>query len=128
MPSDAELVKTTGSGSISVMLAQTYDPDRDDPTGWSMSEKMDGMRCYWNGKRMYTRNGNRIFAPNEWTAHLPEDVAIDGELWSGRDNFQSIVSIVRRHEPDSDKWKEIKFMAFDGPLIKGNFRQRLKVL
>ena len=87
MPTDAELVKSTGSGSITVMLAQTYNPDRDDPTGWSMSEKIDGVRCYWNGKRMYTRNGNQIFAPKEWIAHLPTDVAIDGELWSGRDNF-----------------------------------------
>jgi len=52
-----------------------------------MSEKMDGVRCYWNGKWMYTRNGNTIYAPKEWLAKLPKNVAIDGELWSGRDNF-----------------------------------------
>jgi DNA ligase 1 len=38
------------------------------------------------------------------------------------------VSTVRKHEPEPEKWKEIKFMVFDGPLIKGNFQQRLKVL
>lgn len=68
------------------MLAQTYDPDQHDPVGWWMSEKLDGVRCYWNGKTMYTRNGNKIFAPKEWTDNLP-DVAIDGELWSSRDSF-----------------------------------------
>ena len=47
-----------GSGSISVMLAQTYDETRDDPSGWLMSEKLDGVRCYWDGSVMYTRNGN----------------------------------------------------------------------
>lgn len=78
--------KKTSSGSLSVMLAQTYDPERDDPSGWLMSEKLDGVRCYWNGKSMFTRNGNKIYAPKEWTANLPE-MALDGELWTERDNF-----------------------------------------
>jgi DNA ligase 1 len=55
-----------GSGKIDVMLAQTYDAERDDPSGWLMSEKLDGVRCYWNGSNLYTRNGNKIFAPKEW--------------------------------------------------------------
>jgi DNA ligase-1 len=59
------------NGAINVMLAQTYDPDRDDPTGWLMSEKLDGVRCYWDGSNLYTRNGNKTFAPPEWIAKLP---------------------------------------------------------
>ena len=43
---------------ISLMLAQNYDPDKTDPTGYYMSEKMDGVRCYWDGKNMYSRAGN----------------------------------------------------------------------
>lgn len=93
-----------------------------------MSEKLDGVRCYWDGETMYTRNGNRIFAPKEWIAELPAGIALDGELWSGRDSFQSIVSTVRRVEPESDRWKHIKFMVFDGPALKGGFQQRLKAL
>jgi DNA ligase-1 len=132
MPTDADLDRIDAgagskSGSISVMLAQTYDPDRDDPKGWLMSEKLDGVRCYWNGTTMFTRNGNRIFAPDEWRDQLPK-IALDGELWSGRDSFQSIVSTVRRTEPDSDKWKDIKFMVFDAPLVKGTFAQRIKLV
>ena len=44
-----------GSGCISVMLAHNYDPDKHNPTGWLMSEKLDGVRCYWDGATMYTR-------------------------------------------------------------------------
>ena len=113
---------------VSVMLAYNYDPQEHKCKGWLMSEKLDGVRCYWNGKALYTRNGNEIFAPDEWVNSLPKDVALDGELWSGRDQFQSIVSTVKRHDPDPKKWSEIKYMIFDAPLVKGNFAQRLKVL
>ena len=61
---DAE--KVTGKNSIKVMLAQSYDPDRDDPSGWLMSEKMDGVRCYWNGSTMFTRNGVKFVPPKFW--------------------------------------------------------------
>ena len=106
------------------MLAQTYDPVKHDPSGWLMSEKMDGVRCYWNGSCLYTRTGGIINAPKEWKAQLPK-MALDGELWTGRDDFQNIVSIVRHKTPDPDDWKSIKFMIFDAPLIKGTFAQRL---
>jgi len=108
--------KLTGSGSIDVMLAQTYKPERDDPSGWLMSEKMDGVRCYWNGTTMYTRNGKILYAPESWKKQLP-DIALDGELWSGRDDFQNIVSIVRKQKPEEDSWSSIKFMIFDAPLL-----------
>lgn len=86
---------STGSGCIPVMLAHNYDPDKHDVTGWLMSEKLDGVRCYWNGKNMYTRNGNPFYAPDDWKAKLP-NIALDGELWTNRDDFQKIVSIVRK--------------------------------
>ena len=38
-----------GKGCIEVMLAHNYDPDKHNPKGWLMSEKLDGVRCYWNG-------------------------------------------------------------------------------
>ena len=40
------------------MLADVYDPDKVDPTGWYMSEKLDGVRCYWDGDKFYSRAGN----------------------------------------------------------------------
>ena len=60
-----------------------------------MSEKMDGVRCYWNGKNMYSRNGNLFYPPDFFKDALPE-FPLDGELWTDRDDFQKIVSIVKR--------------------------------
>ena len=102
------------------MLAHNYDPDKHDPTGWLMSEKLDGVRCYWSGSKMYTRTGKPFFAPKWWIDKLPK-IAIDGELWTSRDDFQKIVSIVRKHDTENEEWKKIKFMIFDAPLVKGTF-------
>lgn len=63
------------------MLAKSYEPEKHDPSGWLMSEKLDGVRCYWNGSKMYTRNGNSFYAPKEWQDKLPK-IALDGELWT----------------------------------------------
>lgn len=116
-----------GNGCIDVMLAENYKPDVHDCTGWLMSEKLDGVRCYWNGKNMFTRNGNKFYAPDWWTDKLPK-IALDGELWSDRNAFQSIVSIVRKQDKTNEKWKEIKFMVFDAPLVKTDFSKRLALL
>ena len=78
------------------MLAQVYDPDKVEPTGWYMSEKLDGVRCYWDGKSLYSRNGNIFYPPAYFVKALPKNFALDGELWTKRDDFQNCVSIVRR--------------------------------
>lgn len=54
-------------------------------------------------------------------------MALDGELWSGRSDFQKIVSIVRRQDK-SDEWKKIKFMVFDAPKVKKPFSKRLEAI
>lgn len=78
------------------MLADTYNPELHDPVGWLMSEKLDGVRCYWNGSAMYTRNGHLFYPPDWFKELLPKDLCLDGELWTNRADFQKIVSIVRR--------------------------------
>ena len=51
-----------------------------------MSEKLDGVRCFWDGKTTYTRTGKPIYTPDWWKKSLPE-VALDGELWTARNDF-----------------------------------------
>jgi len=110
-----------------LMLAKTIEDAGQDPTGWFMSEKLDGVRCYWNGSTMYTRNG-KLFYPPEWFKKLlPKDLALDGELWTKRDDFQRAVSIVRRQDQNDD-WKEITYMVYDAPLLKQKFTDRLKII
>mmetsp|Transcript_26111 Transcript_26111/g.30146 ORF Transcript_26111/g.30146 Transcript_26111/m.30146 type:complete len:222 (+) Transcript_26111:2-667(+) len=108
------------------MLASKYDGTQN-INNWIMSEKLDGVRCIWDGTTMRTRNGNLFYPPEYFTAGFPKDLILDGELFMGRGEFQATVSVVRRHD-QGDGWKKIKFLVFDGPGIKGDFQTRLKVL
>ncbi len=92
-----------------------------------MSEKLDGVRCYWNGKNMYSRNGNLFYPPDWFKDLLPEDLALDGELWTKRNDFQKAVSIVRRQDKN-DEWKTVTYMVYDAPLLKQNFKKRLNII
>src|SRR3954471_6924085 len=46
-----------------LLLAETWDTAAD-LAGWWMSEKLDGVRAYWNGKQFISRLGNLYHAPN----------------------------------------------------------------
>lgn len=109
------------------MLAKNWDPDTQNPKGWLMSEKLDGVRCFWNGKTMYTRNGNLFYPPDWFRDLLPKDMALDGELWTKRDDFQRVVSIVRRQDKNAE-WKDITYMVYDAPLLKMPFNKRLSAI
>ena len=92
-------------------------------TDWVMSEKLDGIRAYWDGKNLLTRNGHRIHAPSWFTKDYPP-FEIDGELWSRRGDFENISSIVRDKKP-SKQWKEIKHYIFEVPYVQGGLFERL---
>lgn len=95
-----------------------------DIKGWYMSEKLDGIRAYWTGKKFITRNGNTIHAPKEFSKNFPS-FSLDGELWTKRADFENIQSIVLDKKP-SIKWSEITYNIFEAPDSKGNFKERLK--
>ena len=105
-----------------VLLAHSWKPEVD-PTGWWMSEKLDGVRAYWNGEVFLSRLGNRYMAPDWFTAGLPK-TPLDGELWMARGAFQRTISVVRRHD-GSDHWKQIRFLIFDAPEHDGAFEARV---
>jgi len=46
-----------------------------------MSEKLDGIRAYWNGTHLISRDGKIIYAPKWFTKNYPP-FEIDGELWT----------------------------------------------
>ena len=118
---------TTGAGSTvpPLLLAQSWTNDAD-LSGWWMSEKLDGVRAYWNGQQFISRQGNLYHAPDWFVEHLP-NVPLDGELWLQRKAFQRTVSIVRRQDK-SPAWQEIKFLVFDAPSAAGGFEERMKYL
>jgi len=98
--------------------------DEQDISGWYMSEKLDGIRGYWDGKNLYTKNGNLIHTPKGFTKNFPP-FELDGELWSKRDDFENIQSIVLDKTP-SIRWKEITYNVFEVPNAKGDFLKRLE--
>src|SRR4051794_15555261 len=79
-----------------LLLAESWDGAAD-PAGWWLSEKLDGVRAFWDGKQFWSRLGNPFHAPDWFVAGLP-DAPLDGELWLGRKQFQRAVSIVRRQD------------------------------
>ncbi len=109
-------------GAPPLLLAHSWDGGTD-LTGWWMSEKLDGVRAYWDGQRFISRLGNAYHAPEWFVRDLP-NVPLDGELWGGRRCFQRTVSIVRRQD-QSDLWKEISFVVFDAPALVAPFEDRL---
>lgn len=92
--------------------------------GWWMSEKLDGVRAYWDGTQFLSRLGNKFHAPEWFVEGLP-DHPLDGELWGGRKLFQRTVGIVKRQDQPPE-WKELAFLVFDAPAHGGVFEERLE--
>eukprot|EP01137_Pigoraptor_chileana_P013130 Opistho-2@66308 len=115
-----------GSTDVAVLLANSWTPDVN-PTGWHVSEKLDGVRSYWNGKTRLSRVGNKFYTPPSFTKDFPQ-FALDGELWMGRKLFQKCVSVVRRQDAPEAMWQSIKYLVFDAPSHPGTFEQRMDYL
>jgi DNA ligase-1 len=104
-----------------LLLAESWD-NAADLGGWWMSEKLDGVRAYWDGKQFLSRQGNLFHAPDWFVEGFPA-TPLDGELWLDRKKFQRTVSIVRRQDK-SDLWKELRYLVFDAPAAGGGFEER----
>lgn len=84
----------------------------EDPTGYWLSEKLDGVRAFWCSKKrkLYSRNGNEFDAPDWFTKDFPEHDC-DGELYAGRGNFQLAAGIARSKA--SQAWSRLEYVVFD---------------
>ncbi len=107
-------------------LAKNYKGQIDLTQYW-VSEKMDGVRAYWNGQQLISRQGNPYSAPTWFIKDFPKQ-ALDGELWLGRDQFQSLLSIVRKKQAIDSEWRQVRYFVFDLPQLDKPFTQRLDKL
>jgi DNA ligase-1 len=133
-----------------LMLGHSFRPGKDNIAGWFMSEKFDGRRCFWDGglsrgmpasvvpyantvkdyrlkqspiaTGMWSRTGKVVHAPDWWLDELPM-VPLDGELFSGRKQFQDLSKIVAKHT-GGDDWNQVTLRAFDSPPFLKMFAQR----
>lgn len=115
---------------------------RTDIGGWYASEKLDGIRCFWDGgvsrgipkskipwantakdaryrvqpiaTGLWTRYGNVIHAPDSWLNTLPL-IPLDGELFVGRGEGtrQTLTRIVKTLEPIAGLWLNVAYHVFD---------------
>lgn len=109
-----------------LLLAGVYRPGMT-LDGYWVSEKYDGVRGFWDGTTLRTRGGETVVVPPWFTAGWPA-VAMDGELWAGRGQFEQASATVRRQSPDDAAWRALRFMVFDLPAHPGTFDERLPAL
>lgn len=107
-----------------LLLLKTYKDQN--ITGWVMSEKLDGIRAYWDGTNLISRGGKIIHAPKWFIKDYPP-FELDGELWTKRNDFENISSIVRDKIPKDD-WIQVTHNIFEVPNAKGGLFERLKLV
>ena len=91
-----------------------------------MSEKLDGIRAYWDGQRFLSRT-NKEFAAPEWFCRGLTEEPLDGELWMARGEFENTASIVMQKTPH-EGWKKLNYMVYDLPSFTIPFNLRLEAL
>jgi len=128
-----------------LMLAHTYSEKKhgDSVVGWFMSEKLDGIRAFWDGgisrgvpahevpwantlkdarlrvtpiaTGLWSRRGNVIHAPDFFISQLPS-FPLDGELLDGQSR-QSTQSKISKHKPLDIEWEKIIYYVFESPTL-----------
>jgi DNA ligase 1 len=126
-----------------LQLAQTFNPNKHLIAGWYASEKLDGMRAFWDGgwsrgklasevpyanttkdfarihpvraTGLWSRYAKPIQAPPWFLDELPNGVLLDGELYIGPGRFQDVISTVKKIVPVHAEWLDIRFRVFDFP-------------
>ena len=100
------------------MLAHKFDNNR---VNWSqpvyIQPKLDGIRCIMTSDGCYSRNGKKFMNVQHLYTKAIQDLfkvnpllIIDGELYNHdlRDNFEKIVSLVRKQKPKPEDRKEAR--------------------
>jgi len=109
-----------------LQLAKVYHqglPVRD----YWVSEKLDGVRAYWDGTQLISKQGHIYHAPKWFIADFPA-FPLDGELWLARNRFDLLSGIVRKQVPLDEEWRRVSFQIFDLPKSTDTFDVRLKFL
>ncbi len=116
------LLITVPSNAADLMLPEVYE-NQVDVSGWLMSEKLDGVRGYWDGKQLLSKKGNAFSPPAAFIHGLPP-FPLEGELWAGRRTFEQTIAIVKKQHPHNG-WLQLKLAIFDVPKAPGGFTERM---
>ena len=91
------------------------------------SEKLDGVRAYWDGQKLWSRGGH-VYAAPDWFTEQFAAHPMDGELWNGRGRFAERAGVVRKAQPVAEEWREVQYHVFDLPLADVSFELRYRHL
>jgi DNA ligase 1 len=108
-----------------LMEAQKWDGIKD-PKGWYLSEKLDGVRAFWDGKSLWNKKLERKYALPSWFKMSFPSSPLDGELYMGRGTYQKLTNILKKLKTDDEEWNDIKYYVFDAPEATGPFNVRLQ--
>lgn len=128
-------------------LQLAYPYDGEGIGGYLASEKLDGMRAFWDGgisrgqwknavpwanlakderyvrkqeaTGLWSRYGNVIHAPAWFLDKLPP-IMLDGEIYGDGGFRQNLMSIIKKLEA-GDGWESIQYQVFDAPPISVMF-------
>ena len=121
-PSAALAATATATAQPMLMHAKWWQGGQA-PSAFLVSEKLDGVRAFWDGQALRFRSGRLIAAPDWFTVSLPK-TALDGELWLGRGRFDELSGIVRHRVPVDADWRGVRYMVFDLPGSADTFSER----
>ena len=116
-----------GAGQSKFELLRLSEFKDQNVSGWLASEKFDGVRAYWDGENLLSRQGKKLNAPQSFTKNFPK-FALDGELYAKELKFEEIQASVMDKLPDEKAWSRLKFHIFDVPEASGGLLARLEVL
>ena len=123
----AALASPSLAGEAPPMLLASVERGQSAVSQYLVSEKLDGVRAFWDGQSLRTRQGNVINAPAWFTQGFPAQ-PLDGELWVGRGQFERVSATVRRRVPVDAEWREVRYQVFELPDAAGTFRERVQAL
>jgi DNA ligase-1 len=134
-----------------LQLAHDYDPKKHTVYSYYFSEKLDGLRCFWDGgissglpcsdvpyanttkhsrfksvqyaTGLWTRYCQPIHAPKDFLNQLPK-FPLDGEITCG--DFQRTMSLARTGAGNCvpELWKDAQYSVFESPSFQEVFQNR----
>ncbi|MCV2420687.1 DNA ligase [Paucibacter sp. DJ2R-2] len=123
----AAALATAAVAKPPLLLAQTPRGGLEglDLSRYLVSEKFDGVRAYWTGDRLLSRQGLALAAPASVLERLPLQQPLDGELWMGRGRFEACSAALQRSQPREEEWLQIQYLLFELPGGAGPFSRRV---
>lgn len=87
---------------------------------------MDGVRGYYSGSQLLSRQGKELRVPSNFTEGFPR-IQLDGELWMGRGTYEILMGLLNA-EGNLDKWNQVGYYIFDLPSSSVPYEARLEEL